>query len=535
MRKIQTISGLICIFILVFLQAGCTSVNKKPDSNSDKSFYVSPDGDDGNIGTIGKPWKTIDKINSLILKPGDRILFEAGKVFKGTLILDSLDNGLPGSKVIISSYGTGDAIIDGGEAGAILVTNCKEFVLKNLKLTGKGRKEGNTKDGIFISNSSAFIIDSIEISGFQHSGIHVFKGKDVDIKHVYAHDNGFAGINLTGTTIYSKTDFDNENIYIGYCFADNNAGDPTVLDNHSGNGILVSSARKCIIEYCEASNNGWDMPWTGNGPVGIWIWDCNNVIIQHCISHDNKTNPVAKDGGGFDLDGGVSESVIQYCVSYNNKGAGYGLFEFGAGKPWEKNVIRYNISSNDGIQNPGSVSIWKAEGSGIMRDCEIYNNTYINDTAGGVSLYVLNNCDGFTFRNNIFIYRNNLLFPGQKLKTEQFQGNCYWKTSGDKTFMGYRDLEAWASATGNEMIDGRFSGIFANPLLLGPGRLSLTDPSGINFSSLSGYSLKQESPLIDKALDLKTIFNQVVGAEDLIGTVIPQKNGYDVGAIERIK
>jgi hypothetical protein len=469
------------------------------------------------------------------LKPDDRILFEGGNVFYGTLILDSLDKGLTNNKVVISSYGPGDAVIEGGEGEAINVTNCEEFVLKNLKLTGKGRKEGNKTDGIFISNSSNFLIDSIDVSGFEHSGIHVHRGKHIEIKNVFAHDNGFAGINFTGTTIYNKTDFDNENIYLGYCRADNNPGDPTVTDNHSGNGILLSSAKNCVIEYCEASNNGWDMPWTGNGPVGIWIWDCNNVIIQHCISHDNKTNPVAKDGGGFDLDGGVSESIIQYCVSYNNQGAGYGLFEFGAGKPWENNIIRYNISSNDGIKNPGSVSVWKGEGSGIMRNCEIYNNTFLNDTSSGVTLLFLNNCEGFNFRNNIFIYRNDLLFPGQKLKTEQFQGNCYWKTSGEISFMGFKDLKSWARATGNEMIDGRVRGIFTDPLLLNPGNLSLTDPSEINFSSLAGYSLKQESPLIDKALDLKTIYNQVVGNEDLVGTQIPQNNGYDIGAIEFVK
>jgi hypothetical protein len=535
MRNLQTISGLICIIILFFLIDACTGVNRKPASISGKSIYVSADGDDENSGTIVKPLKSIDKLNSLIFEPGDRILFEGEKVFKGTIKLDSLDKGLAGNKVIISSYGTGEAIIDGGDSEAIIVTNCEEFVLKNLRLTGKGRKEGNTKDGLYISNSSKYIIDSIEVLGFQHSGIHVFKGRDIEIKHVYAHDNGFAGINLTGTTIYSKTDFDNENIYIGYCISDNNPGDPTVTGNHSGNGILVSSARKCIIEYCEASNNGWDMPWTGNGPVGIWIWDCNNVIIQHCISHHNKTNPVAKDGGGFDLDGGVSESVIQYCVSYNNMGAGYGLFEFGAGKPWENNIIRYNISSNDGLINPGSVSVWKGDGSGVMMNCEIYNNTFLNDTAAGVSLNFLNNCEGFNFRNNIFIYSKNLLFPGQKLKTEQFQGNCYWNSSADKSFLGFRDLKAWANVTGNEMIDGWFTGIYADPLLLLPRELSLTDPSVINFSFLSGYSLKQGSPLIDKALDLKTIFNQIVGNEDLIGTNIPQKSGYDVGAIEFFK
>ena len=182
--------------------------------------------------------------------------------------------------------------------------------------------------------------------------------------------------------------YDNENIYIGHCIAENNPGDPAVKDNHSGNGILASSVKRGTIEYCEAFNNGWDMPWTGNGPVGIWIWDCRDIIIQYCIAHDNKTRPGAGDGGGFDLDGGVSNSVIQYCLSYNNQGAGYGLFEFGAAKPWENNIIRYNISQNDAIFNTGSVAIWRGE-AGVMRNCEIYNNTFYNNTSTGIYNFIL--------------------------------------------------------------------------------------------------------------------------------------------------
>ena len=145
------------------------------------------------------------------------------------------------------------------------------------------------------------------------------------------------------------------------------------------------------------------MPWTGNGPVGLWIWDCTDFIIQYCISHDNRTNPVANDGGGFDFDGGVSNSIIQYCLSYNNEGAGFGLFEFGAAKPWENNIIRYNISQDDAIINHGSVGIWKNDIRGTMRNCEIYNNTFYNSNPGGSSIWVDNNQPGFNFRNNVFV------------------------------------------------------------------------------------------------------------------------------------
>jgi hypothetical protein len=534
MKNILFIPNLLFFPAVIFLFSSCSGNSGFPKHLPGKSYYISQEGDDGNPGTLSEPFKSLQKVNSLALNPGDKIFLEGGKVFKGPLILDSLDKGKKASRVQISSYGTGPAVINGADAEGIIVTGCEEFVVRNINVTGNGRKDGNKSDGILISDSRKFVLDSLEVSGFQHSGIHVHTGMDIEITHIYAHDNGFAGINLTGTTIYNATEFDNENIYISHCRADNNPGDPSVTDNHSGNGILVSSGKNCTIEYCEASNNGWDMPWTGNGPVGIWIWDCTQVLIQYCISHDNKTNPVAKDGGGFDLDGGVSNSVIQYCLSYNNLGAGFGLFEFGAGKPWENNTIRYNISNNDGVQNPGSVSVWKGEGSGIMRNCDIYNNTFINDTVNGVSLYVLNNCPGFNFRNNIFIYRSGLLFKGQKLTTELFQGNCYWSPEGNGSVLGFANLKEWSSATGNEMLDKKFVGKYGDPLLLNQRKFSSDDPSLIS-NSVSAFSPHANSPLIDNGLHLKELFNLDLPQKDIAGTSLPVNKTFDIGAIEFVR
>ena len=80
-------------------------------------------------------------------------------------------------------------------------------------------------------------------------------------------------------------------------------------------GTVLFNVARATIEYCKAAENGWDMPRKGNGPVGIWC-ACNadRVVIQHCISHHNKSPGL--DGGGFDFDGGVTNSVMQYNYSY---------------------------------------------------------------------------------------------------------------------------------------------------------------------------------------------------------------------------
>ena len=441
-----------------------------------------------------------------------------------------MDSATVAHPITISSYGKGYALIDGDSGMAFKAENCNYFSLKKLQFRGKGRKEGNRSDGVYISGCNHVIIDSLEISGFQHSGLSIFKCSNIHITSVYAHDNGFAGIHVSGTTIWEKEKYDNQDIYIGLCVAENNPGDPTVLDNHSGNGILASSVKGGIIEYCEAFNNGWDMPWHGNGPVGIWIWDCADFKIQYCISHDNKTAKGAADGGGFDLDGGVSNSVIQYCLSYHNQGPGIGLFEFGAGKTWENNIIRYNISHNDGTNGQGSVSVWQGEAGGTIRNCEIYNNTFYNSNPGGPNLNLMKNLTGFSFRNNIFVYNGSLLFKGQVIKDELFQNNCYWNLSGDKKFMGYADIAKWVTAKGKERLDGKFTFVYADPMLKDTSTVGIKNTSRLAGSPLFVPDIA--SPLIDKGYDIRTLPGGTEVKTDFSGTKVPQGKGFDIGALE---
>ncbi len=529
--KAQKISLYISIIIYCAILGSCTS----NQAGKSQTYYVSPGGDDDSPGTKDQPFRTIDRVNTLNLNPGDAVLFRAGHIFEGTILLDSTDSGKEGQDVVIASYPEGRATIDGGMHSALRSDGCSHLLIQNLEFSGDGRNNGNTENGIFINNGENIHVDNVETSGFQHSGLRLHICDNSKITNVYAHDNGFAGIHVTGTTINDPVNYDNQNLYIGYCVAENNPGDPTITDNHSGNGILASSVEGGIIEYCEAFNNGWDMPWDGNGPVGIWIWDCTDFIIQFCISYDNRTHPDAADGGGFDFDGGVSNSIIQYCLSYHNEGCGFGLYEFGAAKPWKNNIVRYNISQDDGIINGGSVGIWRHESRGTMRNCEIYNNTFYNSNPNGPSLWVYNNWPGFNFRNNIFIYDGSLVYPGQKIETELFQGNCFWNLKGNPEIQGFSNLEEWAKATGNEIIDDLLIGLFIDPELQYPGTLDLTDPEIINLENLSGYILKPGSPLINKGLNLKEMFELAPGSQDIVGTSIPSGTGYDIGAIEYIR
>ena len=70
-------------------------------------YYVSPNGKDSNSGTSTlKPWRTINKVNSRDLDPGDQVLFQGGATFSGTLSFNAQDAGTPANPITISTYGT---------------------------------------------------------------------------------------------------------------------------------------------------------------------------------------------------------------------------------------------------------------------------------------------------------------------------------------------------------------------------------------------------------------------------------------------
>jgi len=123
------------------------------------------------------------------------------------------------------------------------------------------------------------------------------------------------------------------------------------IKRHTGNGIVLSSVDSGMIEYCTAFNNGefCENPTSG-GPIGIWVWDSRGVTIQFCESYDNKTGNFA-DGGGFDLDGGCVNCIMQYNYSHGNHGAGYGIYQYSNAREFKNNIVRYNISKNDGLNN----------------------------------------------------------------------------------------------------------------------------------------------------------------------------------------
>jgi hypothetical protein len=381
-----------------------------------RAYYFATNGNDLGKGNLKFPFKTIDKIKDLQLIDGDSILFKSNEVFIGVLLLKNVN-----AKVLITSYCNGLATINGKYSEAISMTNCSNLKIENLNLVGNGRKEGNTKNGCTIINSKNISLSNLNIRGFQKAGLYIFASQFVKIKSCVAESNGAAGIQVDGVDKKSSS-----NIIISHSKAFNNPGDPTNFTNHSGNGIIVGLCSKVLIDHCEAYNNGWDMPRIGNGPVGIWTYESDSVVIQNCISHHNKTSVGGADGGGFDLDGGVTHATIQNCKSFENEGAGYGIYQYAGASNWDHNKIINCSSFNDGLKSGGkaAIYIWNAaQDQKQFKNLLFKNNTIINRNNIVIKFDILSNHESFRFIGNKFMGKDSVIVFNQLNEKDKFDLN----------------------------------------------------------------------------------------------------------------
>ncbi|WP_345157883.1 right-handed parallel beta-helix repeat-containing protein [Pontibacter saemangeumensis] len=511
------------------------------------TYYISPHGDDaGNTGTSRtQPWATIGKVNATVFNPGDSVLFEGGSTFEGSLYFGSAVRGTAANPVVISSYGTGKATIRSGSQAGIHVYNSAGFKLENLVFQGAGRTDNSSSGIDFYMDQPGnarldyIAINNVEVSGYRLSGIAIrswsgASGFDnVSITHSRVHDNGDSGISS-----YAEATLGHRNVYVGHNKVYNNSGLPEKTELHSGNGIVLGGVDGAVIEYCEAYNNGWLNAWTTGGPVGIWGYHCNNLVIQYNESHHNRTG-TTKDGGGFDIDGGCTNSIMQYNYSHDNEGAGFLVAQYAYAPPMKGIVVRYNISENDGRKNGyGAIHLWSSGANGGIQDLEIYNNTvYLSPAGSGEPKAIYVQEGGATaanIRNNIFQTTGGLeVVNVQQLPGLRFEGNSYWSGEGSLHFnwagTTYTSLADWRAASGQEQLGDSSLGYSIAPGLQDPGKGgTLGDP--YKRHTLTGYELKEDSGLAGKGLNLATSFQLSVGSFDFFGNSLEDRLIFSVGA-----
>ena len=106
--------------------------------NTGITYYVAAAGSDTNNGLSPQTaFATIARCNTLILRPGDAILFEGGATFAGAQLALSWA-GTQVDPIVIGSWGTGYATLTYSGGHCIYGLNVGGYLITNLNITGPG-------------------------------------------------------------------------------------------------------------------------------------------------------------------------------------------------------------------------------------------------------------------------------------------------------------------------------------------------------------------------------------------------------------
>jgi hypothetical protein len=508
------------------------------------AYYISAAGNDGNAGTQLSPWGPgCTNVNNRNFQAGDQILFRGGDTFACTLTFDASDLGVSTSPIVLSSYGTGRATINGGNNGGLYAHNTAGIRITNINFLGSGATT-NTAEGVYFFNNhiapnkAGVSIDLVDVSGFGRHGVFIFgEGaavtvpgacfNNITVTDSTIHDNRTDGLLILCFGLQGKglglTNW-HDTVVVRNVTAYNNTGWVSQAANPfrgggygSGSGIEVAGAKNVVIENNLAYNNGT----VGWGGVGIWAVFSDNVLMQSNESHHNH-DPSTADGDGFNFDG-ITNSIMQYNYSHDNDGCGVLLDDY-VGEPntFGNNIVRYNLSVNDATTRYAGIFIDdnNSGGVGAAGPTEIYGNTVVGPRAA-VGIQNEGAPSNLHFRNNIFVRTTagSLLdMPNLTYSGWLFNGDD-WYASGNPISMQwdgttYSTFAAWKTASSQEA-----AGVSVTPLFV------------VSGSGSALYKLQATSTLIDAGVNLAAV-PLTTGGRDFFGSFVPSGAGFDIGAAE---
>ncbi len=387
MKKIYYI--LICMILCatagIMIQCGVSA----------ETYYVdSSIGNDNNSGlSENEAWKSLEKINSNVFKPGDSVLFRAGEVYNGNLELHG--NGEKDNPITVGSYGDGEKpVINGKGSYAILLENLSYWTITGLEITNKSTSgivssksgitaivnEGYTSYGIRIENNTITQVDG-NCGSFDNAGI--FCRAIGNFDGLYIADNDIHDIKTIGIYLLSHQDTGitpSYNVHIK----------GNTITRNGRDGIIVTNAQNALIEYNKLFYIG-AMGENLNWIAGIFPTRCTDGIIQF-----NEVAYIVETGDSYayDLDVGCTGTFyFQYNYSHDNAGGFYMQPSDTMKNDTDKCIVRYNVS----LRERGSFRIQSDH-------VEVYNNVlYDSQEPLQIGSSYVGGIEDVNFYNNIFV------------------------------------------------------------------------------------------------------------------------------------
>lgn len=349
-------------------------------------YYVSPNGDDSNLGTEAEPWLTPQKA-AITAQAGDTVYFQPG-----TYHIED--------KIQIMNSGTEDAWITFSAAPG----HMREAIIDG-GVPYDGYYGAWYSEGASYINIIGFTVQNVQPYG---AGFWMLGRKD------QAGNGSATGLRIQNCKI-SNT-FDAGIIVNGVAFK---------LDGTLGNPSYIIYD-DIIIEDCEITKTHEGKVTDKNECISVGE-ELANVIIRNNYIHDSKQ---------FGIDVKEGNDGVEVYGNYIKNIERHGIYIDAIGK-WDKNIKVYN----NYIENAGGAGICLARekngATSTLLNIQVYNNVvnksgregfmlynHVKDVGGGVldSIYVYNN----TFFNGTTRNGIRASHPYISLATVYIYNNISW-------------------------------------------------------------------------------------------------------------
>lgn len=480
-------------------------------------YYVDAiSGRDNNSGlSPQQAWRSLEKVNSHVFKPGDRVRFRAGRIFEGQL--KPQGSGSREQLITIESYGEGPKprLQGNGVMPATLhLYNVSGWMVRDLDISNYGAQRKARRTGVMVEAKDCGEIYSVTLRGLD---VHDVNGslvkKEGGGAGIICSNGGtavrswFNGLQVDSCTI--RRSERNGILINGYWSRQHWRPNLNVvirgnlLEGIPGDGIVPTGCDGVLVEHNVMRDCPRLLP-DGESAAGIWPWSCDNAVIQHNEVSDHKA---PWDGQGFDSDWNCNNTLIQYNYSHDNEGGFLLVCDDGSvTRPYSAGnrgtVIRYNVSINDGFRTTGKHAGFSPviHITGPVVNTQIYNNVIIVPDRRGMDSTIIEMgtwhgyADSTFFANNIFYAADDADYVMADSKRNYYKGNLFYG----------RHLRMPAGT----------NTVTADPLF---GKLP--EPGAAGFSALDALRLKTGSPAIGKGVPVtmpaKDIFGQPLSDEQV--------------------
>lgn len=265
------------ILMTVAFAFGIISAPISTKAASGNTYYVAPNGNDSNPGTIEEPWRTLAPVHARDFLPGDVIHFKRGGVWSGGLVID--DSGVQDNPITFIAYGTGARPIFTNPGGAGSYTRVIKIDADWVVVEGFLVQDAH-ESGIYISNGSDHnIIRDIETTNV---GI----GIAIHGQHNLATQNYLHDLHMIVNTIGGNDDYGAVGIGL---FNSNNEVSYNRMVNCKASSYDYGTDGGAVEWYGVADNNYVHHNWAGDcaGFLEVGGGSAKNTIVAYNVSVNN--------------------------------------------------------------------------------------------------------------------------------------------------------------------------------------------------------------------------------------------------------